>query len=137
MGWGKLYCEVHAGRAAESPGDNYKFAGAVYRYIITLGEGSRGMGWGGASCEVHARRATESPGDNYKFAGAVYRYIITLGEGSRGMEWGGASCIVRFTPVEQQNPQEITINLLEQYTGTLLPWGRGVEGRGGVGQVVL
>ena len=37
MGWGKLYCEVHASRAAESPGDNYKFAGAVYRYILTLG----------------------------------------------------------------------------------------------------
>ena len=67
-------------------------------------------------CEVHARRAAESPGDNYKFAGAVYRYIITLGEGSRGTGWGGASCIVRFMPGEQQNPQEITINLLEQYT---------------------
>ena len=28
---GKLYCEVHARRVAEAPGDNFKYAGAVYR----------------------------------------------------------------------------------------------------------
>ena len=28
---GNLYCEVHARRAAEAPGDNFRPAGAVYR----------------------------------------------------------------------------------------------------------
>ena len=33
---GNLYCEVHARRAAEAPGENMKYAGAVYRYIFLL-----------------------------------------------------------------------------------------------------